>query len=286
MQVSAARRASLSSREHSAALRAVAFAALLAVPVSAHAQGRLEGTVRNANGPITQTALGQVRLADGQRAFVDSLGHFRFNSVRPGPMTATAEAGLYAPDSATVVIRPGRTTHHDFLLHVDSLWIVKREAKWLGCSGASPGANCIPPRGILPAPWGFRSGAWLFRDSTALSQFFEQHARQNAPASVRLLSTMDWSRDNVVAVSYGSYIGSGPRTYVNRIELRGDTAVVAVGEDSLYEGPPEITCAAVVASTDFVIVPRPRGAVVVRPANPGSRLHPLGVEEMSAAAQP
>lgn len=260
------------------ALGGIALAMLLGMSAPARAQGRLEGTILSPAGPLTSLAIAQVRLSDGQRAFVDSLGHFRFDSVPPGRITATAEAGLYAPDAATVVIRSGRTTRHDFLLHVDSFWVVKHEAKWLECGGAPSGVRCIPPRGLLAERWGFRAGAWLFGDSTALSRFWLEHAPTNTATTVRRLSPIDWSHEDVVAVSYGSYSGCGPRRYVNRIELRADTTVVVVGEDSLYEGPPRITCAAVVASTDFVIIPRAHGAVVVRPANPGSGLRPLVVE--------
>lgn len=269
-----------------AVLGEVALAVLLGMSAPARAQGRLEGTVRSSAGPLTSLAIAQVRLSDGQRAFVDSLGHFRFDSVPPGLITATARAAIYAPDFATVTIRSGRTTRHDFLLHVDSFWVVKRQAQWLGCRGAPSGVPCLPPRGLLAEPWGSRAGAWLFRDSVALSRFWLEHAPTNTATTVRRLSPIDWSQKNVVAVSYGPYSGCGPHKFVNRIELRPDTTVVIVGEDSLYEGPPRITCMAVVASTDFVIIPRAQGVVVVRPANPGSGLRPLRVEEVLAAPMP
>lgn len=267
----------------SSPLRAVVIAVgLLVCAPTAHAQGRLEGTVRTATG--ARPIIGAVRLANGRLAPVDSLGHFRFDSLQAGEIVATAHAALFLDDSARVTIQSGRTTHHDFLLPVDSLWIVKHEEKWLGCSGAPSGVQCIPPRGLAAEPWGFRAGAWLFRDSVALSEFWLAHAPRNAAASIRRLSPIDWSREKVVAVSYGSYSGCGPHKYVNRIELRADTIVVLVGPDSLYEGPPIVTCDAVVSSTDFVMVPRPRGAVVVRPANPGSGMQSLEVTEVASTS--
>lgn len=137
---------------------------------------------------------------------------------------------------------------------------------WYGCgvSDIPVESVCLDPERISASSlWVDTAGKWVVHSQSEWEHFWSVYQRSaEVTATISDPPRVNWQLNLVVVVGSGKTSGcQNSRRYVNRVLLYPDSTVVYVGPD---EGAGELTCPAVIAPVDAVLIPRGYGSVRYR----------------------
>lgn len=230
----------------------------------APAPGRTQGVV---TGIITDT-LGQpipalVAVEANTGTVADRSGVYLLRLAAGAYELEVSSLGFETERSGRVEVSAGDTTIRHFVLIPSP---PPQGVVWLGCAleGLPGDAVCLnPSRVSARSLWVEEPGQWVIQSETEWKDFRERYGGTvqgmeppGEPAAI------NWDLNRLVVVGWGRTSGcENWRRRVNRILLYRDSTVVYVGPD---RGSGELTCAAIIAPVDVVLIPRGYGSVRFR----------------------
>lgn len=231
---------------------AMAFA-----PSPAECQTAIQGVVTDTLGRPIGGAM--IQVADGVGTLTDQSGAYALE-VQPGDYSVRASAVGYVESALPVTVN---ADGHARVRHIQLTPAVPPEAIWLGCAVREDWgeAFCLDPARVGADPlWVEDPGRWVIRSEEEWERFWDDHdssgSSMSPPGSP---PEVDWNLNVLVLVGGGQTSGcQNRRRYINRVVLYRNRTVVYVGPDA---GAGGLSCAALIAPVDAVLVPRGYGEI-------------------------